>query len=117
MIGGMPSDIERVTKPATEAGIPVAQPTPLFTEFVSVLRAFDLVLSSDTATVHAASALGIPTVAVYASPVSAALWRPWSVPYVSLIGDPDVSSVSPGQIVTAATSLLGPNHGTVREAS
>ncbi len=90
-------------------GLPVrvAAPSPDILEAAAVLARMGLLITPDTAMLHIADALGIPTVAMYISPEKAVLWRPSRAAYRGIIAEGGVmEAVEPREVVAAAGSLL-----------
>lgn len=119
IICGAPHDAERVKEIAAAAGAVPLPPLTGYADFAAVTARVDVVLTSDTSTVHLAAATGRPTVALYASEQMERAWSPWGVPRRTLLGPDGIASIEPHDVVTAVRQLLqsgatGPEHQSER---
>lgn len=76
-------------------------------ELIGAMRHLDLVISADSAPVHLASALRIPTVAMFeARPEKYQRWHPLGVPHAIVHAGPAIDTIGVEQMHAAVRSLL-----------
>lgn len=102
------ADAERVVAACASDRVVVFPPSVRFLDFVALVRRARLVLTSDTANVHVASACQRPVVAIYSGiRTTPGLWSPFGVPAREVraeAGQP-VSAIPAEKIVRACEEL------------
>ena len=106
---GGPGDEELVPAAlnAAEGKASVLPITESYPDFAAFLAMADIVVTADGSTVHLASALGKPVVALYSEARTATAWRPWGV------SNRTVSSPSGGMSALETSQVLSAIEGLV----
>ena len=105
-IAGTPDHAERVAAIARASGASVMPATPSYAEFLRMLASFDIVITPQTSTVHASSALRRPTILLNTDSDSDCQWTPWGVPHRTIAHGDTVAAISVEAVADALRSLL-----------
>jgi heptosyltransferase III len=105
-IAGTPADRDRVERIAAATGAIAAPSTDSYGAFIRQLAATDVVITPQTSTVHAASALRRPTVLLNTNSVSDRQWTPWGVAHRVVGSGEDLASIPVEDVVSALRSLV-----------
>lgn len=80
--------------------------TPSISSLVAALSCSDIVVTLDTGSLHVASALGKPTVALMTKP-KAVCWYPWKTKSRVITADADVEGIAVDDVFGAITDFIG----------
>ncbi len=81
-------------------------PTERIKELAAVVERCHIFITVDGAPLHLAAALGVPTVAIFGSPLGAACWHPWGPGHRWFHGAGETESVIPESVLQSALSVL-----------
>lgn len=104
---GAPEDdgILRQIKAQSRGTATTLEPVDRYPNFVAALGLADIVVTPDTSTVHAAAAMGRPTVVLYPKAETAVAWSPWGVPHRWLSSGTGMNGISVEEVYDAIIDL------------
>ena len=105
-IAGAPSEGDLIADIVQASGAEHIPPTDDFTRFVSLLGEADIIVTPDTSIVHLAASLQKPVVALYWSDQAGRTWRPWGVPYRTIISKEGMNQISPEIVLNEVKRVI-----------